>query len=112
MIPESLSPLADHLWQSTVFAAIAALLTLALRNNRARARYWLWLAASVKFLIPLSLLVLLGSHIAWREAPASAMAGGFPYVMEKISRPFAAPVASLPKAPPVASPLPAILLTI
>ena len=33
-------------------------------------RYWLWLAASVKFLIPFSLLVSLGSQVEWRQAPA------------------------------------------
>ena len=52
--------LGNHLWQSTVFVGFAALLTLALRKNHARARYWLWLAASLKFLIPFSLLVSLG----------------------------------------------------
>ena len=41
---------ANHLWQSTLFAALAGLLTLAFRRNRAQVRYWLWLAASVKFL--------------------------------------------------------------
>ncbi len=34
-----LTGLADHLWQSTIFAAVAALLMLALRRNHARARY-------------------------------------------------------------------------
>jgi hypothetical protein len=38
MIPASLSPLANHLWQSTLFAAVVALLTLALRKNRAHVR--------------------------------------------------------------------------
>lgn len=56
-----LHPLANHLWQSTLFAALAALLTLLLRGNRAQSRYWLWLAASVKFLIPFSVLVAAGS---------------------------------------------------
>jgi bla regulator protein blaR1 len=59
----------NHLWQSTLFAAVAGLLTLLLRRNRARTRYWLWLAASVKFLIPFSLLVDAGSHLGWRIAP-------------------------------------------
>lgn len=44
--------LANHLWQSTVFAAAVALATMAMRRNSARLRYWLWLAASLKFLIP------------------------------------------------------------
>ena len=55
--------LLNHLWQSTLFAAAAGLLTLALRNNRAPVRYWLWFTASVKFLIPFTLLLSLGSHI-------------------------------------------------
>lgn len=54
MIPSQLQSLANHLWQSTLFAAAAGLLTLSLRKNRAQTRYWLWLAASVKFLIPFS----------------------------------------------------------
>ena len=52
----------SHLWQSTLFAALVALLTLALRKNHARWRYRLWLAASLKFLIPFALLVGLGSQ--------------------------------------------------
>lgn len=51
----------NHLWQSTWFALAAALLTLAFRKNRAQVRYWLWLAASIKFLIPFSILMSLGS---------------------------------------------------
>jgi len=57
MIPGELSPFANHVWQSTLFAAAAGLLTLLLRVNRAEVRYWIWLAASVKFLIPCSILV-------------------------------------------------------
>ncbi len=51
----------NHLWQSTVFAVVAGLLTVAFRNNRARVRYALWFSASLKFFIPLSLLIGLGS---------------------------------------------------
>jgi len=63
-----MTPLFDHLWQSTLFAAAAGLLTLVFRKSRARARYWLWLTASVKFLVPFSLLVALGSQVEWRAA--------------------------------------------
>jgi len=59
MNPANLSPFANHLWQSTLFVAFAGLLTLALRNNSARVRHWVWLAASCKFLIPLSALIAL-----------------------------------------------------
>ena len=65
-----LSAVANHLWQSTIFAAAAMLLTLPLRSNSASARYWIWLAASVKFLVPFSLLVSAGSFLEWRSAEA------------------------------------------
>jgi beta-lactamase regulating signal transducer with metallopeptidase domain len=50
----------DHLWQSTAFALVVGLLALVLRRNRARVRYALWFAASVKFLVPLALVIALG----------------------------------------------------
>jgi beta-lactamase regulating signal transducer with metallopeptidase domain len=54
----------DHVWQSTLFAIGAALLTLACRRNRAQLRYALWFSASAKFLVPFSLIVWLGSFMA------------------------------------------------
>ena len=48
--------LVDHLWQSTLFAVLVWLATMALRSNGARVRFWLWTAASIKFLVPLSML--------------------------------------------------------
>ena len=87
MIPTYLSPLANHLWQSTVFAGVVLLLAFALRKNHAQARYWLWLAASVKFLIPFSLLVSAGSQVEWRDAPA--VAAPLTMAVEQISQPFA-----------------------
>jgi len=85
-------PLANHLWQSTIFAAVVALLALLLRNNRPQTRYWLWLAASVKFLVPFSLLVSAGSLIEWRTAPA------MPIAIEQIAQPFE-PLPQLPVLP-------------
>ena len=55
--------LANHLWQSTLFAGIVGVLTLTLRQNRAQVRYWLWLLASTKFVLPFSLLVVVGSRL-------------------------------------------------
>jgi bla regulator protein BlaR1 len=81
------APLANHLWQSTLFAGVAGMLTLALRKNRAQVRYWLWLTASVKFLIPFSLLVSAGSYLGWSKALAPA---GFSFVVEEMSQPFSA----------------------
>jgi beta-lactamase regulating signal transducer with metallopeptidase domain len=95
MIPAALSPLANHLWQSTVFAAVAWLLTLALRKNRAAIRYGLWLAASVKFLVPFSLLVSAGGQFGWR---ATAAVGPVPvsHVVNQISKPFTLPSEAVP----------------
>ena len=73
MIPGQLQPLANHLFQSTLFAAMAGLLALALRRNRAQIRYCLWLTASIKFYIPFSLLVAAGSHFAPHTAPKAAL---------------------------------------
>lgn len=78
---------ANHLWQSTLVAAAAALLTLSLRKHHARARYWLWLAASLKFLVPFSWLVALGNRLSWSHAPAPSDPVLF-VAMEEISRPF------------------------
>ncbi len=112
MSPDYFPPLLNHLWQSTVFAGAAGLLTLALRKSRARTRYWLWLAASVKFLVPFSLLVDIGSHVEWRTVHAMA-APEWPFAMEKISRPFLAPLASTggysAAVPAVGRVLPALL---
>jgi bla regulator protein blaR1 len=101
MIPGSLLPIANHLWQSTLFAGIAGLLTLLLRNNRAHARYCLWLAASAKFLVPCSLLVLAGSQFARPAATTPARSGallGVPQIIEQVNEPFGAEV-SLGPAP-------------
>ena len=53
----------DHLWQSTLFAGCVALLTLGFAANGAGARFWLWFAASVKFLLPFAALTLLGDTL-------------------------------------------------
>src|SRR5665213_1850352 len=85
----------NHLWQSTAFAGIPWLLTLALRKNYARVRYGIWLASSLKFLIPISLLIGLGSHIQWRTS-TSAPQSGFTVAMVQVSQPFTAPTPSSP----------------
>jgi TonB family protein len=80
-------PMANHLWQSTLFALLAAILTLAFKKNQARIRHSLWLAASLKFLVPFSLLMSLGSRLARPRFSFSGRSGLFSAV-EGFSQPF------------------------
>src|SRR5262249_46363899 len=71
------------------------------RPNRAHVRYALWFAASVKFLVPFSLLVSLGALVPIRTAqPASTpiAAGAFSLTVDQLTQPFpeTAPQASVP----------------
>lgn len=102
MIPNDFLPIANHLWQSTLFAGVAAFLTLFLRNNRAHARYCLWLAASAKFLVPFSLLMLVGGlagpHTASMHPPARV-----PLIVAQVNEPFVAELSPMHFAMPQAS---------
>jgi len=53
----------NHLLQSTLFAATVAVVNMMLRRNSPRLRYWLWLSASLKFLVPFSWLVSMGAIV-------------------------------------------------
>jgi uncharacterized protein (TIGR03435 family) len=112
MIPEYLSPLANHLWQSTIVVAVCAMLAFVLRNNSAHFRYGLWLVAAMKFLIPFSLLVGIGHRFEWRTPPAITQRPIS--AVTEISMPFAAPARSVAVLPSVAeaSPMPVILLSL
>jgi bla regulator protein blaR1 len=84
----SLAPkLGNHLWQSTLFAVVAGLLAFVLRRNHARTRYSLWLSASVKFLLPFSVLVGVGSALAWSESSVKTGTGLY-VVARAVSQPF------------------------
>lgn len=112
MIP--LQAVANHLWQSTLIAIALGLVALVLRDDRASARYWLWFAASAKFLIPFSMVVAVGSqfgpHAASRiTAPAAAAMG-------TVSQPFAGSAPSARAATPAPhaaeNPIPEILVAV
>jgi bla regulator protein BlaR1 len=90
--------LTNHLWQSTVFAMLAAALALAFRKNRASVRYWMWFAASAKFFIPFALLLSLGSHLQRTPTPKVAMQLPAPAVSLQISEPFLDVAPALPPA--------------
>jgi bla regulator protein BlaR1 len=84
-----MNAMTNHLWQSTVFAVAAALLTLVFRRNRAEVRYWLWFSASLKFLIPLALLMSVGSQLRWAPAAKRVATPVVSLAMEQITEPFA-----------------------
>ena len=80
----------DHLWQSTLVASALALLTLAFRRAHAQARYAIWLAASLKFLIPFAALTSLGAQLEWRAALPQA-SPEWTAAIEAVRQPLATP---------------------
>src|SRR5262249_26447038 len=97
MMSAYLVPLANHLWQSTLFVIGVGLIALLLRKNRAAVRHRLWLAATIKFLVPFSLLTALGSHIQWRT-PAAVVEAPITIAIEEAGQPF---VFTPPPATPI-----------
>jgi bla regulator protein BlaR1 len=76
----------NHLWQTTAFVAAVWVATLALRKNQARVRYGLWLAASVKFLVPFALLVAVGGML---PKPQRVVAAPAVYAsVDQVAEPF------------------------
>jgi bla regulator protein blaR1 len=94
MIP---SPIANHVWQSTAFAAAAGLLALAFQKNAARTRHWLWFMASVKFLVPFGVLSALGARFG--VGRPSLVETQISTAVTQISEPFAPPAYSVAAAP-------------
>lgn len=92
-----IAELTNHLWQSTLFAVVAGLLTVAFRRNRAQVRYWLWFCASIKFFLPFSLLMSLGSHVQW--TPKTATPAAVTVAIEEITQPFSGTVSFVPSTP-------------
>ena len=91
-----MSEIFNHLWQSTFFATAVALACAALRRNSPRLRYWLWLAASMKFLTPFALLVSMGARVQFPPDTPSLHA----VTVQRISTYFA-PVPAIPVSSPV-----------
>jgi len=83
-------PIANHLWQSTAFVAAIGLLTLLFSKNRARVRYALWLAASVKFLIPFSALTVLGGLIPILNHAVPVLQPSLISTVNAVDQPFSA----------------------
>jgi bla regulator protein blaR1 len=104
--------LADHLWQSTAFLMIAGLATFSLRKHAASTRYWMWLAASAKFLVPFSVLIALGRNLGWSRSAAAQTT--FYDVIEGVGRPFTqgAPARVAAALPALVHAIPSILAAI
>ena len=84
--------LGDHLWQSTLLALAVAMLAFSLKGKQARVRYWLRLAASLKFLVPFSLLVSVGKHLASSSAVTNTQ---FHFLASEVGQAFAPPIVGL-----------------
>ena len=82
----------NHLWQSSCFALVAGMLAFVLRRNSPKIRYWVWLSASLKFLLPFALLVSLGSVVPRPVSHRpSVRAHAFRVSLIQIADPFLAP---------------------
>jgi len=106
----------NHLWQPTVFAVAVALVAAAFRKNRAEVRYWLWLSASLKFLVPFSLLIGVGIRV-WDALPAGKIAAhtAAPIVsqtMVEITQPFSESFGYVCSAHHTANWIPIAILTV
>jgi beta-lactamase regulating signal transducer with metallopeptidase domain len=87
-----MAALINHLWQSTLFCAAVWLITLLLRANGAALRHWLWLIASLKFLVPFSALYYVG---AMAGLPFPADARTFLTQALEVTTPVVSPTVSL-----------------
>lgn len=91
-----IASLVNHLWQSTIVALAVALAARLLENDAARIRYALWLAASLKFLVPFAALAALGAAFAPAlERPILEITAG-PIPLERLAAPI--PAGGLPPA--------------
>ena len=71
----------DGLWSG------AALIALLLRHQSASVRYWIWFAASAKFLLPFAALVTLGGYASWHSVEIVPYRET-PLLLEAVGQPF------------------------
>ena len=93
-----LSDVANHLWQSTLVLGVAFGLAWLLRRNAARARFGIWLCASLKFLVPFAPLIVVGRAIGWPTSttmPQSALSAA----LNTVNQPFVMALAMTSAAP-------------
>ncbi|MEO5925918.1 MAG: M56 family metallopeptidase [Bryobacteraceae bacterium] len=78
----------NHVWQSSCAVLFAALLNFALRSNSPKIRYWVWLSASLKFLVPFALLVSMGSLVPQPPSGVTEVVPVFSNTLVQISAPY------------------------
>ena len=77
-----------HLWQSTLFVAAIAVAAFLMGRSAARTRHALWLLASIKFIVPFSVLTLAGAALgAWTRPLVDAQGSAAARWLAR-SRPF------------------------
>ncbi len=112
--------LVNHLWQSTAVTLAAGVLGLSLRRHQARTRYWLWMVASLKFLVPFALLIAVGERLR-PAVPQPTQHQALEAVMEEITQPFSpaltltnadAPIRAVPVHAHAVAWLPVVLLAV
>jgi bla regulator protein BlaR1 len=99
----SFAPLANHLWQSTMVAALCGLLAILFRHHRAQVRHWLWLVASLKFAVPFAGLVAIGRELAIPFAGVTMPVRAAVPAANAIVEPFTPVMAARVPVPVVAS---------
>lgn len=90
--------LLNHLWQSSAFLSIASIVAFALRRQSAAVRFWVWSAASLKFLVPFGALA--GLFATHPDAPP------FPALAVRAAQPFNIGAAAVNFSPLAAMPAP------
>jgi bla regulator protein blaR1 len=88
MTADLLRALGNHMWQTTIFGLCAVVLAISLRRAPAKVRSAVWLAASLKFLLPLSLLIAIGTLLAPARRPSSEVQSPSYYRVDAVSEPF------------------------
>ena len=89
----------DHVWQSTLFAVAALVVAALLKRHSASLRYWVWFAASAKFLVPFAALVAIGGYTSWRSVEIVPYREG-PVLIETVGQPFSQDAVTLRPAGP------------
>jgi uncharacterized protein (TIGR03435 family) len=97
--------LGNHLWQSTLFGVATAMLILLLRKDQARTRYAVWLAASVKFLVPFAWLAAIGRQMAWLRSGTPEPSQSIYATMQQVGEPFTRAVLLSPRLESIAGPV-------